>query len=163
MVHRFRTLLVPAVALAMAACAGNAELTDDGAPLARQLVQSDHCGLTAPGIVMITERSEVDRLKSLPASHLALEPLGKIDFATEYLLLVGMGQKPTSGYGVTLADSRIRDGQLEVDVSVRNPSKGAMLAQVLTTPCAVIAVSDEGWRSLKVSGEGYPTVTRDRP
>jgi hypothetical protein len=147
----------------LVACAGNADLADDGAPLARQLVQSDHCGLTAPGIVMIAERSEVDRLKSLPASHLALEPLSKIDFDNEHLVLVGVGQKPTSGYGVTLADSRIRDGQLEVEVRLREPAEGAMLAQVLTTPCAVIAVRNEGWSRLKVSGEGYPAVTRDHP
>lgn len=163
MTYRYRAMLLPALVAALAACASNADLTDEGAPLARQLVQSDHCGLTAPGIVMITERSDVDRLKSLPASHLALEPLSRIDFDNEYLVLVGVGQKPTSGYGVTLADSRIRDGQLDINVSVRAPAEGVMLAQVLTTPCAVIAVSDEGWASLKVSGDGYPTVTRDHP
>lgn len=163
MSHRFRLMLLPALASLLVACAGNAELTDEGAPLARQVVQSDHCGLKAPGVVMIAEGAEIDRLKSLPASHLALEPLRKTDFGTEYLVLVGVGQKPSSGYGVTLVDSRIRDGQLEIDVSVRQPAEGAMLAQVLTTPCAVIAISDEGWNSLKISGDGYPTVTRDHP
>lgn len=163
MSHRFWSMLVPVMASVLVACAGSADLTEGGAPLARQLLQSDHCGLTAPGIVMIAGRPEVATLKSLPASHLALEPLSQVDFANEYLLLVGLGQKPTSGYGITLAGSRIRGGQLEIAVTVREPAKGAMLAQVLTTPCAVVAVSDEGWRSLKVSGEGYPVVTREHP
>jgi hypothetical protein len=159
----FWSMLVPVVASVLVACAGSADLTESGAPLARQLTQSDHCGLTTPGIVMIAERSEVDTLKSLPAGHLALEPLRQVDFANEYLVLVGLGQKPTSGYGITLAGSRIRGGQLQIAVTVREPGKGVMLAQVLTTPCAVVAVSDEGWRSLKVSGEGYPVVTREHP
>lgn len=163
MIYRYRPMLLSALAATLVACASNADRTDEGAPLARQLVQSDHCGLTAPGIVLVTERAEVDRLRSLPASHLALEPLSKIDFGNEYLMLVGLGQKPTSGYGVTLADSRIRKGHLEIDINVREPADGAMLAQVLTTPCAVIAVSGEGWRRLKVTGDGYPLVTRDHP
>lgn len=149
--------------LGLSGCVGNSNSTDEGGPLARQVAQSDHCGLTAPGLVLVGDRSEVDALESLPSRHLALKQLRETDFSREYLVLVGMGQKPTAGYSITLAESAIRDGQLELKVDVREPGQGEMLAQVMTTPCAVVAVTPEGWTTLQVAGDDYPTTSRNHP
>ncbi|MFO8140286.1 MAG: hypothetical protein R6T87_00005, partial [Marinobacter sp.] len=56
---------ITAMALAatlVTGCAINRSATADGAPLARQVTESDHCGLTAPGLVYISNASELDRL-----------------------------------------------------------------------------------------------------
>ncbi|MEQ9544625.1 MAG: protease complex subunit PrcB family protein [Marinobacter sp.] len=136
--------------------------TSEGAPLARQVTQSDHCGLTAPGVVYVERYDQLQRLSRLPAQNLALDSLVSVDFEREHLVLVGLGQKPTGGYGVTLESSAITEGVLELSVNVRQPSADTMVTQALTTPCAVIAVTSQAWDRLRVSGTGMETITRRR-
>lgn len=143
-------------------CAINRSATADGAPLARQVTESDHCGLTAPGLVYISNASELDRLETLPSGNLAMNQLRALDMEQEHLVLVGLGQKSTGGYGVTLESAEIVDDVLELTLNTRKPAPDAMVTQALTTPCAVIAISPEDWKRLRISGEGLDTITRER-
>ncbi|MGM0773302.1 MAG: protease complex subunit PrcB family protein, partial [Pseudomonadota bacterium] len=140
----------------------NRSATADGAPLARQVTASDHCGLTAPGLVYISNASELDRLETLPSGNLSMNQLRALDMEQEHLVLVGLGQKSTGGYGVTLESAEIVDDVLELTLNTRKPAADAMVTQALTTPCAVIAISPEDWKRLRVSGEGLDTITRER-
>ncbi|MFO7995211.1 MAG: protease complex subunit PrcB family protein [Marinobacter sp.] len=154
-----------AIALAVTlvtGCAINRSATADGAPLARQVTASDHCGLTAPGLVYISNASELDRLETLPSGNLSMNQLRALDMEQEHLVLVGLGQKSTGGYGVTLESAEIVDDVLELTLNTRKPAADAMVTQALTTPCAVIAISPEDWKRLRVSGEGLDTITRER-
>lgn len=161
MTYRFTllTLFVLVVSL-IAGCAVNRSATADGAPLARQVTESDHCGLTAQGMVYISNTEELDKLAQRPSGNLALSMLRDIDFAEEHLVLVGLGQKTTGGFGLTLQSSEIADDVLELSVKVRRPAAGAMVTQALTTPCAVIAISPRDWERLQVSGEGFGSFER---
>lgn len=132
-------------------CAREHAKTPTGAPLARQVSQSAHCGLTAPGLVHLSSREEVRRLEALPGRNLSLEPLKKIEFEREHIVLAAIGQKPTGGYSVTLDSSEIRGGTLELRVRVTEPAPGTMVTQALTTPCAVIAVTAEGWDDIQIT------------
>lgn len=159
------TRLAPGIVLLaafIAGCSANQVETTDGAPLARQLTQSDHCGLTAPGLVYLDEPGDVERLAGLPAQTLSLQSLKDVDFQREHLVVVGLGQKPTGGYGVTLRSSAIVDDVLQLTMKVHEPAPETMVTQVVTTPCAVIAVTPETWESLRVSGEGMANHTRKR-
>ncbi|KPP99861.1 MAG: PrcB C-terminal [Marinobacter sp. HL-58] len=156
---------ITALALAItvvAGCAVNRSATADGAPLARQVTESDHCGLTAPGLVYINNAAELDRLEQLPSGNLSMNQLRALDLQKEHLLLVGLGQKPTGGYGLTLESAEIVDDVLELSLKAREPAEDAMVSQALTTPCAVIAISPDDWKQLRVSGEGLDTITRER-
>ncbi|MEP1585058.1 MAG: protease complex subunit PrcB family protein [Marinobacter sp.] len=146
----------------VAGCAINRSATADGAPLARQVTESDHCGLTAPGLVYVSNAEDLDKLAQLPTGNLALSMLRAIDFTQEHLVLVGLGQKTTGGYGLTLQSSGIVDDVLELMVKVRRPAAGAMVTQALTTPCAVIAISPDDWEQLRVSGNGLKGFSRQR-
>ena len=151
---RFRRVIACAVlasAALSAGCAVSQTETSDGAPLARQIAQSAHCGLMAPGHVHLKSRADVERLKSLPARNLSLQPLMAVDFASEHIVLAALGQKPTGGFSVTLAGSKIVDGQLELAVRIREPQPGTMVTQALTTPCAVIAVTATGWNGIRIT------------
>jgi len=132
-------------------CALSQTATPSGAPLARQLTQSAHCGLTAPGQLHLKSRSQVEQLAGLPQATLSLAPLQAIDYDREHVVVVALGQKPTGGYSVTLAGSRISRGHLELAVDVREPAPGAMVTQALTTPCAAIAVTATGWEGLRIT------------
>lgn len=155
------TALILIVA-SIAGCAVNRSATAEGAPLARQVTESDHCGLTAPGLVYVSNAQELSRLSRLPSGKLALKQLRAIDFEREHLLLVSLGQKTTGGYGLTLQSSEIVDDILELMVKVRRPAAGAMVTQALTTPCAVIAISPDDWEQLRVSGNGLKGFSRQR-
>lgn len=160
-----RFMHITALALAITVvtgCAVNRSATADGAPLARQVTESDHCGLTAPGLVYISSASELDRLEQLPSGNLSMNQLRGLDLQKEHLVLVGLGQKPTGGYGLTLESAEIVDDVLELSLKAREPAADAMVTQALTTPCAVIAISPDEWEQLRVSGEGLDTITRDR-
>ena len=145
------SMLVVAGLLGAGCATSQTTTTPSGAPLARQLTQSAHCGLIASGHIHLTDRSEVDQLAELPGASLSLTPLRDIDFDREHVVVVSLGQKRTGGYSVTLVDSRIRNGQLELIVHIREPAPGAMVTQALTTPCAVMAVAATGWDGILIT------------
>jgi hypothetical protein len=64
----------------------------------------------------------------------------RVDFSREGILVVTMGQKPTGGYGLELnreiAD--ISDDTAVLSVSWIEPPKGAILPQIITSPCLAI-------------------------
>ncbi len=145
------TSVLLAAGLLGAGCATSQTTTPSGAPLARQLTQSAHCGLVASGHIHLTRRSDIDQLAELPGASLSLTPLRDINFDQEHVVVVSLGQKRTGGYSVTLVDSRIRSGQLELIVHIREPAPGAMVSQALTTPCAVMAVTATGWDGIRIT------------
>ncbi|MFN2359732.1 MAG: protease complex subunit PrcB family protein [Marinobacter sp.] len=160
---RFMHITALALAISLVAgCAVNRSATAEGAPLARQVTESDHCGLTAPGLVYISSASELDRLERLPSGNLSMNQLRALDLQQEHLVLVGLGQKSTGGYGLTLESAEIVDDVLELTLNAREPAEDAMVTQALTTPCAVIAISPDDWEQLRVSGEGLDTIIRER-
>ncbi|NMT65478.1 protease complex subunit PrcB family protein [Marinobacter orientalis] len=160
---RFIKITVLVLALTLAAgCSVSRSATADGAPLARQVTESDHCGLTAPGLVYISNASELEKLASLPAGNLSVNQLRAIDLEREHLVLVGLGQRPTGGYGLTLESAEIIDDVLELTLNARKPAQDAMVTQALTTPCAIIAITPEDWERLRVSGDGLDTMTREQ-
>jgi len=137
--------------LLTAGCAVSQTTTPSGAPLARQITQSAHCGLTAPGKLHLKSRTDVDRLAGLPEASLVLAPVRDINFDREHVVIVALGRKPTGGYSVTLSGSRIVRGQLELEMDIREPAPGTMVTQALTTPCAVMAVTATGWDGIQIT------------
>lgn len=133
-----------------AGCAVSQTETESGAPIARQIAQSAHCGLVAPGHIHLASAAEVDRLESVPDRRLPLAPLREVRFGTEHVVLTALGQKPTGGYSVTLAGAEIVDEELVLSVTVQAPKPGMMVTQALTTPCAAMAVTASGWTDIRV-------------
>lgn len=155
-----RTLLT--AAFVIAGCAVNYTETADGAPLARQITASDQCGVGSEGLTYLSEETDLDRLSDWPMQNLSMKPLRALDFDREHILIVGLGQKPTGGFGLTLANSKIVDGTLTLTVFLRRPPADAIVSQALTTPCVVLAITPERWKRLEVSGNGLDTLELDR-
>ncbi|WP_150909950.1 protease complex subunit PrcB family protein [Marinobacter halotolerans] len=153
---------VVAASILSAGCVSNYTETAEGAPLARQITASDQCGVVAPGLIYLTEKEDLGRLQDLPMQNLSMKPLNALDFDREHVLIVGLGQKPTGGYGLTLANSQIESDTLKLTMILRRPAPDAMVTQVLTTPCAVLAITPERWKSIEVKGNGFNTLELDR-
>lgn len=66
----------------------------------------------------------------------------KIDFTNTGVLLVSMGQRPTTGYNISLADETvpINDDMAEIKILWTEPEPGSFLAQTVTEPCLLISL-----------------------
>lgn len=129
-------------------------------PLARQITASNQCGFVTPGVVYIDSRQRLEQVTG--ARGINLIAMDNLDFGQEHLLLVAAGRKSTGGHGVALQESSMRNGVLELTVEVRSPSADQMVTQALTSPCAVLAVTAEGWDQIQVSGPGFDELSVSR-
>jgi len=134
-----------------AGCAVSQTKTQTGAPLARQIAQSGHCGLVAPGHIHLASVADIDRLEALPGRRLPLASLRSVQFGNEHVVLAALGQKPTGGFSITLAGAEIVDDELVLSVDIQEPTPGMMVSQALTTPCAAIAVTASGWDDIRIA------------
>ena len=60
------------------------------------------------------------------------------------LVAISRGTQPTPGYGFSLAGARREYGTAVVDVRWQTPEPGAMLPQVITHPCLVVGLPQDG-------------------
>ena len=151
-----RALLPAAAAVALLAGADGKGCGADR-EVAVRLVASDlHCGGSAAGV-------SVRRLASPEALASALGGAagGTADFGKEVVVLIASGQKPTAGYGLALASDRapVKDKAAGVRVTFTAPDPGMMAAQVMTSPCLVVALPGEGLEMVGVL-EGDKPVAR---
>jgi len=110
----------------------------------RQLLASQHCGsATIAQATWLTDASAFRSQWSRMHAGLVEPPAEpKLDFTRDAVLLLEMGSRPTAGFGLRLAATQlIHDGDLQVvSIEWREPPPGSMAAQVLTSPCLVLAL-----------------------
>ena len=148
--------------LVIAGCAVNQTETAKGAPLARQITASDQCGVGSEGLTYLSQEDDLARLGHWTMQNFSMKPLRALDFDREHILIVGLGPKPTGGFGLTLANSRIVDDTFRLIVFLRRPPADAVVSQALTTPCAVLAITPDHWDTLEVNGNGLDTLRLNR-
>lgn len=75
-----------------------------------------------------------------------------VEFKHESVLLLAMGQRPTAGYQLALAQPslRIDDGVAVVRVLWMEPAPSSAQAQVLTSPCAMLKLPRKGYERVRV-------------
>ncbi len=132
--------------LFLAACSATGGPGEGEGVMVRQITQSAYCGLTGgPGGVAFV-RSEAGReaLLDVSGQNMATDVVRKVDLAREALVMVTLGQKPTAGYSVGLQSALAQGESLVLDMRVNEPAPDMMVAQVITSPCAVLAVEPRG-------------------
>ncbi len=156
--------LAMAGALALAGCAHQeaaaappASPPPAGEVVVQALRGSDQCGDTpAPWVRWIGE--PMAWRGALPSTGFGSGPKAiEVDFAASGVLLVGQGQRPTSGHGVELATplARVEGRTAVVRVVLRAPATGAITAQVVTSPCLAVRVPRQGLEEVRaVDQEG---------
>jgi len=111
----------------------------------RLLFKGDQCGTTRlnPNAIWIEDPDQFKKTSAQLTRHTigAHQDLSsRVDFSREGILIVAMGQKPTGGYGLELNRefAVISDGTAVLQVSWIDPPKGAILPQIITSPCLAI-------------------------
>ncbi|MCC5856523.1 MAG: protease complex subunit PrcB family protein [Ectothiorhodospiraceae bacterium] len=108
-----RRLATVIVAMALAGCAAG-----ESAPVEVELLERGaHCGAAEPGLAW--ERADGG-----------------------WQVRLSMGEQPTGGFGLELADARAvqQDGVWELQVHWREPGPDELVTQALTRPCMLLAV-----------------------
>lgn len=154
-----RSALAACAATLLAACSAYAQKEPLPAPQVRQVTQSAHCGLTGPGVAPVSSPAALENLLGVSGQNMATGVIRQVDLASEQLIIVTLGQKPTAGYSVGLQDVHWQEPVLKLAMRVNSPAPDMMVAQVITSPCVVLAVKGDYWQRLEVSGlTAHPIV-----
>lgn len=93
---------------------------------------------------------------ALPARELPSQ-LERIDWRTTNIVVVNAGSRPSAGYAIELPGeaAQVKNQTLNIDVRLTEPPADAMVAQVITSPCVVIAARKNSYTAVKVKdGKG---------
>lgn len=128
------------------------------------LKRTSQCRIAEPGMRQLYSREEALQLLT-PATLLRPEAsLPEVDFATQAVVVLAMGQQPSTGYGIEIAPTGMRDGQgrLVIPVGFVTPNKG-VVATLITTPCALFSVRREGIREIVAGTTGLTLQLAQEP
>jgi len=108
------------------------------------LVNTLQCGedIREAGAQWVTDTAALDEryrwLNQLNSENQLSPPA--VDFSAEWILVVAMGPRPTSGYILNLPEQPpVSDGRvLDVTVAWQEPEPGTQQAQVMVNPCLLL-------------------------
>jgi hypothetical protein len=72
--------------------------------------------------------------------HAPTRPRPPVDFSREIVAGVFLGNQPTAGFAVEIADARLENGTAVLRFRSRRPASDAMTAQMLTSPYHLVAL-----------------------
>ncbi len=93
----------------------------------------------APVLVIITDSQALSRFGSEFIPN-AQSELSGIDLTQEFVIAALTGSKPTAGYAVEVSGILQGGAEVTVQVELKQPQPGAVLAQVVTSPYDVVRV-----------------------
>lgn len=77
---------------------------------------------------------------AIHANTLSAPIVPEIDFSSELVILLILGERPTAGYGVRATHATVDERSVAVFVEVTTPDPGSMNATVLTSPFELSAI-----------------------
>jgi hypothetical protein len=73
-----------------------------------------------------------------------------VDFSRSKVVTVFLGSRPTGGYGIAIADTKLEGRTLVLGVNVREPGSGQITTQAFTSPYASVIVSNAEFSGVRV-------------
>jgi hypothetical protein len=114
---------------------------------------SASCGRAQPSVHPVPDQASLTQIitggRMLGADQ---PPAPTVDFASNMVMLLSMGQQPSAGYqiGVTAATVRLDSRVLTVSSLWQQPEPGVMQAMVITQPCVIFSVPRGDYRALQI-------------
>ncbi len=103
----------------------------------------------SPNVILPAAYTPTEEEQTWIDSHTATAGVWVKKFGDYRFVLVTMGEKPTGGYGVEVADVAVSGNDWVVDVSFLAPGSGDIVTQALTYPYGFVKIKDDG-NGLKV-------------
>jgi hypothetical protein len=142
----FKIAVLLFILLFPSGCVGSDSHSKEKPPLkVRLLFKGSQCMTNRldPHAIWIEDPDQFKQTHTRLTNHIigAQQDLSsRVDFSQEGILIVAMGQKPTGGYGLELNRefAVISNDTAVLKVSWIDPPKGAILPQIITSPCLAI-------------------------
>ncbi|GAB1256871.1 hypothetical protein NBRC116494_13730 [Aurantivibrio plasticivorans] len=130
----------------------------------RAVIESKHCGIERESLLVIASTDDIPAVLATefnptqlnaPGTELVssdsvgrqaiVNAVAKHRIQTEQLILASMGQKPNPGYYWQLENTSadLKNGELSLPLVMKRPDPNKMYAQVIVTPCILLAVTTE--------------------
>jgi len=106
-----------------------------------QTCHSPHRAFTIEAVDNITAWQKLFS-KTFAYGRLPAPALPDVDLSVNRLLIIDMGERPSSGYALKLAEKEavIKDGVVVIPVETTTPKEGMVYAQMLTHPCLALTL-----------------------
>ncbi len=108
------------------------------------VLNANQCGFAQQNLVYISSDKQLRQLFKQRFNS-PIKKLDNIDFTSSALILVSMGQQPSSGYSIQLKspDALVKNNTLSIDINFKKPSADSFNAQILTSPCALYKIDKQ--------------------
>ncbi len=138
---------------------------DDAAMSASVIYRGDYCPEAQPAIRLFGRAEAWNDWHE--AAESTADTTGNVDFASHSVIVIAMGEKPSSGYSVDLSSAVnavvVRGDILTIDSIWRQPSDDDVVAQVITSPCLAISVPKSEFNVIRIIDEsGEILLEEDR-
>ena len=162
------------LALVLGACSpgfNQAPAVDATKPVSVQVIyRGSRCPAAQPGIQVIrdaaswTEWQRQRQQMFFSASNEPDEEASALDFGQISVIVISMGQKPTPGYAVEVPEgSAVLQGEsLNISSVWQQPAEGAILPQVITSPCVAITIPRARFNAVKIENQHGDIVIYQR-
>jgi len=160
------------LALVLGACGSglNPPPAADATEPVRVLYRGNRCPATQPGIRVIRDAAswaEWQRQRQqmfLSASNEPEDAAADLDFDQISVIVISMGQKPTPSYAVDVPEGSVtlKGTALIISTVWQQPPEGAILPQVITSPCVAITVPTAPYSTVKIENQSGDIVI-DQP
>lgn len=106
------------------------------------IARGPHSGIRQPEETVIGSRAEWQALWSRHAPPAIAAPA--VDFSTDVVIGIFGGERPTAGYEIDVLAIEREAADVVVAYQVKGPRRGAMVAQVITSPFQLVRVPRQG-------------------
>ncbi len=142
-----QSLFILALILADTLCPPSAAVAqaDVRTPIPLQnLLKGYSSGVREPLKIVIQTQDQWNSLWKRHSSMQAISsPAPQVDFATEMVAVIFLGEKRTGGYEVEITKAERNDSTLYLYYRERSPSPGGVVAQVMTQPYHVVKLAKQ--------------------
>jgi hypothetical protein len=111
---------------------------------ARVLLSGGNAAYTNPQALLrwdTTPNSFATTWQLMNGNQVPVPPVPNLEFARSSAISFFMGQKPTGGFGVAVANTRVERGVLTLRLNLSEPAPGRIVTQALTSPFVALQIS----------------------
>jgi hypothetical protein len=125
----------------------------------RILAQDALCGGNhlSPSVTLVADSDQLKRILIESKGRMLDQspPSPAVDFNMEYVVFIQIGQKPTGGYGIELAEphATIKDDEALIRLRWIEPAPGAIVTQILTSPCLIVSLPKGAYEKIVIMDE----------
>jgi hypothetical protein len=125
----------------------------------RILYQDVHCSgnRPTPSVTLVADTDQLKQIFIESKGRMLGQslPTPAVDFDTEHVVTIQMGQKPSGGYGIELAEphATLNGGEALIRLRWIEPAPGTIVTQILTSPCLIVSLPKGAYEKIAITDE----------